>query len=236
MTQVNPLYGSIQVAVIRVAQLSSACAPISGSSKGAASKAIISIQAQAEYETGQEYVQKNGTGDLMVSVKANDKLKRLNLTAEIATRDFELIQIMTGATLITSGGTTFGIARAGIGDVAPNPVSVEAWTKVAQSAGSCAGETTGQWYRTVYPKSVWTLGDTDLGDSVATVKMTGVAEGNPNWTGNGPFNDWPFGAIPSASPELWTIDPTYTDPAAAIGSGGVLASGALGGYVAVPAQ
>lgn len=233
MTQVGSgLYGSIKTAVIRIARLSAACAPVSGASEGAASKAIISMQAQAEYETGTEYTQKNGQGDLLISVKDEDKLKRLNLSLEMATRDFELISLMTGATLVTSGGTNYGIQRRGVGATAPQPVSMEIWTKVGQSAGTCAATASGQYFRHIYPKVTWTLGDTDLGDAVATVRMTGVAEGNPNWTSNGPFNDWYYGAIDGTTPEIWALDPVYSDPVTSI----VPSSGTAGGFITVPAQ
>ena len=231
----NGLYGSIKAAVIRVARLDASCSPISGATNGAASKAVIMLQAQAEYETGEEFTQKNGLGDLMISVKDNDKLKRMNLTMELATRDFELLEIMTGATLLASGGTTMGISRRGTSLTTPDPVSVEIWTKVATSSGSCVATGSGQWFRNVYPKVVWTLGDTDFGNSIATVKMTGVAEGNPNWGANGPFNDWAYTAIPSDTPEAWVLDSAYSSPADVAANGGVLPA-ALGGYLAVPAQ
>jgi hypothetical protein len=171
----------------------------------------------------------------MISVKDNDKLKRMNLTMELATRDFELLEIMTGATLLVSGGTTFGVSRRGTSVETPNPVSVEIWTKVATSSGSCVATGSGQWFRNVYPKVVWTLGDTDFGNSIATVKMTGVAEGNPNWGANGPYNDWYYTAIPNDTPEAWVLDSYYSSPATVSGSGGVLPA-ALGGYLTVPAQ
>jgi hypothetical protein len=236
MTQAgNGLYGSIKAAVVRVARLDAACSPVSGATNGAASKAVITLQAAAEQETGDEFNQKNGLGDLLISVKDNDKLKRMNLTLDLATRDFELIEVMTGATLLTSGGVNIGIARRGTSSTAPDPVSVEIWTKVATSSGSCASTGSGQWFRNVYPKVVWTLGDSDFGNSIATVKMTGVAEGNPNWGANGPFNDWYYTAIPSDTPEAWILDSVYDSPADVTGSGGVLpASG--GGYLAVPSQ
>lgn len=229
------LYGSIKAAVIRVGKLSGACVPLSGANMGAASKAVITMQATADYETGDEFNQKNGNGDLLISVKDNDKLKRLNLQLELATRDYELISVMTGATLLASGGVTYGIARLGTASSTPSPVSMEIWTKVAQASGSCAATGSGQWFRHVYPKVVWTLGDSEFGNSVATVKMTGVAEGNPNW-GNGPFNDYPdYTAVPSDTPEFEFLDPTYDTPAAVTGSGGVLPA-LGGGFLTVPAQ
>lgn len=229
------LYGSIKAAVIRAGRLSSACVPLSGATNGAASKAVITLQATADYETGDEFNQKNGNGDLMIAVKDNDKLKRLNLQMELATRDFELINILTGATLLASGGVTYGFARLGTAAATPSPVSLEIWTKVAVSSGSCVTTGSGQWFRHVYPKVVWTLGDSDFGNSVATVKLTGVAEGNPNW-GNGPWNDYPaFTSVPSDTPEFEFLDPVYTDPTLASGSGGVLPS-AGGGFLSVPAQ
>jgi hypothetical protein len=231
----NGLYGSIKAAVVRVAKLSASCAPISGANNGAVSKAVVQLQAQAQYETGTEYTQKNGLGDILFSVKDSDKLKNLTLNLEIATRDFELIALMTGATPIVSGSYTAGLARRGTSQSAPNPVSLEVWTKVASGTGTCVTGS-GQWFRTVYPKVEWTLGDTDYGASIATYRMTGVAEGNPNWGASGPFSDFPTGYTGISnfndSPEFQFIDTQYTDPALAKGSGGVMNS-AGGGYIDV---
>lgn len=236
MAQVgNGLYGSIKAAVVRVAKLSASCVPISGANNGAVSRAIVQLQAQAQYETGTEYTQKNGLGDILFSVKDSDKLKNLNLNLEIATRDFELIALMTGATPIVSGSLTSGLARRGTGQTSPGAVSVEVWTKVASGTGTCVtGDS--QWFRTVYPKVEWTLGDTDYGASIATYRLTGVAEGNPNWGSTGPFSDFPTGYTGisnfSDSPEFQFIDTAYSDPTKVKGSGGVMNS-AGGGYISV---
>jgi hypothetical protein len=233
----NGLYGSIKVAVVRAARLDASCTPVSGATNGAASKAIVRLQAAAENEAGQEYQQKNGSGDILISVKDEDRLKRMNLQLELATRDFELIELLTGATAISSGasGGTIGISRRGVGSAAPSPVSLEIWTKVATSAGSCATAGSAQWFRNVYPKVVFSMGDSEFGDSVAMVMLTGIAEANPNW-GDGPFNDWPaYTTIPSNAPEAIVLDDTYADPAQTTANGGVLPA-AGGGYLAVPSQ
>ena len=65
--------------------------------------------------------------------------------------------------------------------------------------------------------------------------MTGVAEGNPNWGANGPYNDWYYTAIPNDTPEAWVLDSAYSSPAEVAASGGVLPA-ALGGYLLVPGQ
>ena len=134
-----------------------------------------------------------------------DKLKRMNLQMELCTRDLELLEILTGATLYTVDGTVSGLARRGVGAADPDAVSLELWTKAISTSGACqvAGQS---WWRWVYPRAVFTLGDTALENGIATVQLTGFADPNPVW-GNGPWNDWPATVFPDPdSPEHFVLD------------------------------
>lgn len=214
--------GSARVCVIRVSRLNATCSCVAGATGAVVSSAIVRLAASPEYETGDEFIQKNGCGDIEVTVKDVDRLKRINLQLELATRDMELLELLTGGTLYIDGlGEPEGFARRGIGAAANNPVAVELWTRAVGTSGTCQADTS-SWWRWTYPKATFTLGDTTLENGIATVQLTGFAEANPNY-GNGCFNDWPAeDDIDPDSPEHFVFD--AAPPTAACG------------YITVPAQ
>jgi hypothetical protein len=197
--------GSAKVCALRVARLADDCTAIPGSTNGAVSTAIVRLQSSPEYDTGQEFLQKNGCGDICLSLRDLDKLKRMTLQMELCTRDLELIEILTGATLYTVDGEVAGLARRGVGADDPAGVSLELWTRAIDTQGSC-GVGGQRWWRWVYPRATFTLGDTTLENGIATVNLSGFAEPNAVW-GNGPWNDWPASAFPDPdSPEHFVLD------------------------------
>ena len=199
--------GSARVCALRVTRLDDTCRIVQGANNAVVSTAIVRLQSSPEYETGDEFIQKNGCGDIALVVKTGDKLKRMTLQLELCTRDMELIELLTGASLYTIGADVSGIARRGVGLSDPDPVSVELWTKAIPTGtgGGCASEA-GGWWRWVYPKATFTLGDVTHENGIGLVQLSGFAEPNPYW-GNGPFNDWPADELlQEDSPEHFVLD------------------------------
>lgn len=197
--------GSAKVCALRVARLADDCTALPGATNGAVSTAIVQLQATPEYDTGQEFIQKNGCGDICISLRDLDKLKRITLAMTLCTRDLELIEILTGASLITISGEVSGLSRRGVGADDPARVSLELWTRAVDTAGACSS-TNNRWWRWVYPSSTFTLGQTTLENGIATVQLAGFSEPNPVW-GNGPWNDWPADSFPDPeSPEHFVLD------------------------------
>lgn len=127
---------------------------------------------------------------------------------ELCTRDMALLELLTGATIYTKTGEATGIGRRGVGAGDPNPVSLELWTKAIPTgqSGACAAVGAAQWWRWVYPRATFTLGDVTHENGIGLVSLTGFADPNPYWT-NGPFNDWPADQLPDAeSPEHFVLD------------------------------
>lgn len=214
--------GSARVCALRVSRLSSTCACVAGATNAVVSSAIVRLQASPEYETGDEFVQKNGCGDIVINIKDADRLKRINLTMELATRDMSLLELLTGGTVYTEGSDIVGFARRGVGASAPDPVAMELWTKAVSSSGNCVTEAAA-WWRWTYPKATFTLGDVSHENGIGLVQLTGTAEANPNY-GNGCFDDWPVtDEIDPTSPEHFVFDPDGPPTAQC-------------GYIAVPVQ
>lgn len=200
--------GSARVCALRVVRLDSTCAIVKGDNNAVVSSAIVRLQSSPEYDAGEELIQKNGCGDICLVVKNLDKLKRMNLTMELCTRDMELIELLTGASLYTEGADVIGLSRRGIGASDPDPVSLELWTKAIPSgqSGACTGVGATSWWRWVYPRATFTLGDVTHENGIGLVSLTGFADPNPYWV-NGPFNDWPADEIlDQESPEHFVLD------------------------------
>lgn len=200
--------GSARVCALRVTRLDSTCQIVKGANNAVASTAIVRLVSSPQYETGDEFIQKNGCGDICLYVKNADKLKRMNLTMELCTRDMQMLEMLTGASLYTDAGDVIGLSRRGVGETDPDPVSLELWTKAIPTgtSGACAAVGAAQWWRWVYPRATFTLGDVTHENGIGLVSLTGFADPNPYWV-NGPFNDWPADEIlDQESPEHFVLD------------------------------
>jgi hypothetical protein len=63
-----------------------------------------------------------------------------------------------------------------------------------------------KWWRVIWPKATFTLGDVAFANEVATLSLAGFAENNPNFT-TGPFEDVPAGVtLDTSSPEHMFLD------------------------------
>jgi len=124
---------------------------------------------------------------------------------------------------VTPVTTNVGIARRGIGLGNPPFVSLEIWTTSIDDAGVCSTGGNPGWFRVIYPRATFTLGDSTFENGVAVVSLSGFGTQNPLW-GNGPFNDYPAsGTLPANTPEAILLD-SAGPPALA------------NGYTTVPAQ
>lgn len=201
---------SARVCVLRVSRLDGSCDCAQGADDGIVTSAIVSLQATPEYSTGDDLELKNGCGEICASLRTLDKLKRVNLTLQLCTRNPETLELLTGATLYTGTGELSdeftGAARRGVGAPDPDPVSLEIWTQAISNTGSC--NTSGaNWFRWLYPWAKFTLGDVTHEAGIATVSMTGFAEGNPTRI-NTCWNDWPSpDPLDPNSPEHFILDP-----------------------------
>lgn len=208
--------GSAQLCKIRIARLDATCAFVEGANQAATTSAIIRINSTPDYAPGDDFEMKNGCGILCVTLKTCDQLKRVNLALELCLRDPAMIELLTGATVysITDGPDTqiMGYSRRGVGATCPDSISVEIWTKAVTVQNVCVPAVVGsnyleaQWWRTVYPKATFTLGDVNYANELATLSLAGFGDSNPNFL-NGPFNDVPVGiTLDPTSPEHSFLD------------------------------
>lgn len=115
-----------------------------GAVTGAASAVIveagfISAKPSPQYEEGTEFTQKTANGILCVNQKDPGQLKRVMLDTLWCIMDPDLIVVMTGSRLITSGATTGTGAFFNDSVISPH-FSLEIWQQVAgRNACNAAG-------------------------------------------------------------------------------------------------
>lgn len=208
--------GSILATRIRVARLAADGTTPAGSGTDTLGNMYVSDQIvrmlwDHEVEPGVEIVRKNGSGNLCVNFRDDDRLKGVRVELELCVPDNELTTLLIGGSpLITSGSTT-GYAAPSFG-TAPNPngVSIELWTRAI--AGDVFPATNPFWCWP-FPKVKLRMADSEANsDSALGTKLVGYAYENPNW-GNGPANDWPY-----ASAQAWQRARVATMPTAACGA------------------
>lgn len=204
-------WGSARACVLRVIRLDANCNFVRGSTAGVVTAGLVKLMAAPEWQTGQEYLQLNGCGDVCIQFKDCDRLKRMTLDIELCLRDLELLELLTGGQLFTDGNPitphTIGMSRRGIGLTCQSPVSIEVWTKAVNAAGDCVpGTGSGVYWHWVYPKAFVNIDSVTHENNVGQVVLKGFGENNPNWY-KGAFNDWPAaqGLDPTAA-EAFVLD------------------------------
>lgn len=194
---------------LRVARLEANGVPDPGAGNLYVTDALTSLAVDPQIEEGDEHIVKNACGALCLNIKDCDRLKRLNLTLGLCYPDPELMELLAGGTVLTSGAAK-GYAYPEIGTTAcPNGVSVEVWAKRFDSGGAPESAFPYEWY--VIPRAYFQHGRRTFENGPITVELTGFAIENENWF-NGPLNNWPV-----ASDRVMQSIPTVTLPTPACG-------------------
>ncbi len=191
----NTCVGAVQTNLIRVARLTATGHLDAGANNLYRTDSVIEIVSTPVYAADTDLEQVNGGGAVCVSYSADGDYKRHDLTMNLCTLDAELLELLTTATLITSGGDTIG-NKFGT-DTAVNYVCLEAWQTVVED-----GTGTGEYVHWVWPKVTFKRGQTTRSNGILTTPLTGKAFVNRN-VGLGPAGDWP--AVLD-EPDSWYID------------------------------
>jgi hypothetical protein len=190
-------YSVIFACRLRVALLDDSGAPDAGADSLAVSDSIIRLQYQLDVSAGASIEQKNGCGNVCAQYQGQDRIKGVNLTLELCHLDFELIALMTGASLVSEPGrTNIGTAIPSIDADLTRRVSLEAWSQ-AWDGDEQATDTTGGseplYIRNIFPSTSWREGDREMSETFSRITLIGRGRSNANF-GNGPGNDLPWGA------------------------------------------
>lgn len=203
-------------ACIRATRLNPDCTYATGPNNSVTTTALISINTSADITEGTEIEQNNANGELCVSVKRPDNLKRVNIDLEMCSFDIDLLNVLTCQPEFLNGvGDTIGSYRQTGNNNCPGAF-LEVWANVTTSTntGFCTPSgAAANFARYVFPRVQLTLGDGTLSEDFNSVSLTGFSEPNPNAL-DGPFSDLEIaGNIPGNTPEAWFYEATIPDTA-----------------------
>jgi hypothetical protein len=180
--------GSLFALGMRLTRLGADGSPLIGPENSYVTDSLVQLEIGLEYEDGNEITQRNGSGDLCLTYKAPDSLKRGTISSlQVCTPDPVILGFLTGGTIILDDDDNpIGYAAPKVGsDPLPNGVSIEFWTR-----GIIDGSSQGYfWWAVpkakVRPSDGWTIS----GEDPLLPELEGTSEQNPNW-GDGPDNNW----------------------------------------------
>lgn len=187
----NDYAASISVSAIRITRLDTDGTLMTGPSASYVTQGVISVSMTPEYEEGDEFTQKNGAGEVCVTYKAPDTLKRVTLEVAICDPNAEFTEMIAGGVLLAGANGQKGYAAAEIGkDALPNGVAIEVWSK-AIVKGKPAGEN--PYWHWIFPYAVMRPGgDRVIENGILATSFEGWAVGNEGF-GDGPAAPaWPF--------------------------------------------
>lgn len=212
----NPdCFQPLDLCAIRISRLSSSTgSPVPGSGNAVISVAPIKLDVKLDLAQGDDLIQKNGCGSIASAFHDRDRLKSVNLAMDLTQLDANLLELMTGAQVFSSGGNAIGMQSVAVGVDGPAPVCLEAWSKAWDGGGPAVPTFTSPnaaYIHWVFPKTTWHMADFSVQHGFMVVPVAGKGEENAKITANGPFDDWPAGVSgPGGITRCfgWFFDPT----------------------------
>ena len=187
-------FSSRQVLRFRVALLDATGAPDPGAENGYVSN-LVSIAMTPVIEAGDEFILKDGAGDICASFRDCDKIKGNDAVVTLCNLDAQLIALMTGAMVFEDATGVMGLKLPLLNDACPVPVCVEWWTLAQDGSSQATISGVAQYFHFVIPLVKFVPGSWTFENGILAVVLNGKGEENPNVTVNGPFNDWPTGVV-----------------------------------------
>lgn len=182
---------SVAGVAIRLTRLNADGTTMAGPSASYVTKKFVSLGFTPEYESGDEFTTKGADGKICVTWKAPDTLKRVTLHVALCDPDPEFTEMISGGTLLTSGGLSVGWKAPIVGvDATPNGVAIEVWS-IANVGGRQAA--TNPYWQWVFPYAqMHAAGEKLIGNDIVATSFEGWAVGNSGF-GDGPAAPiWPF--------------------------------------------
>jgi hypothetical protein len=181
---------SIKGNVVRLTRLDACGSPIVGSCSTVVSECFVSVTLSGEYESGTEYTQKSAWGELCITDKDPDQLKRVNVSINFAEINPDSLDIVTDSTPVVDSGSTVG-ATWGTA-VNYSAFALEVWTK---ATGLACSTTAPQWGYFLIPfiKNGKLDGDLTIQNDVLTMSVMGEAFPAPDdGTGDSTWDTSPY--------------------------------------------
>lgn len=205
------------------------------------SAGFMEINLSPDVESGEDITTKNACGDICIRDKDCDRLKGFEVEIKLCGIPLPVIEMLTGATLLSDGAGGFNgaVMRESKDAACENSKALEFWSKNADK-GQCTvdGVTQNLYIHWVLPRTInWEIsGGLNFTNGPLEVTVMGYAENNPLWFPSYPtttFPSWtpgggdptgvPTGSPPPVLPPDITADTWTLADQTAIQAGGPLA-------------
>lgn len=186
---------SIQGAVIRVTRLNADGTTATGASACYLMSSFISVGFTPNYQAGDTITQRAADGSICATFTGEDTFTDVSLSVAICNPDPEFTELVSGGTVLSTGGLAVGYRFPVGGAIAnPNGVSIEVWSKAVSGGRQAAVNPYWHW---VFPSArLHPAGQRTIENGLMANTFEGNGSGNAAF-GDGPLGDWPF---PSDSP------------------------------------
>jgi hypothetical protein len=103
----------------------------------------------------------------------------VTLRMDLCKLDAELVEMLAGGSVITDGTYgTIGYLAATDATINEDGVAIETWSIAWNGRQRALLGTQPAWYRHVFPKTSWQVGEVSMQNGFSTIPMTGVGEVN----------------------------------------------------------
>ena len=162
---------------VRITELDE-CGAVPADAEYVVSNGQIKITLSHEVDSGDEFIQKNGVGELCINEKNPDAIKRVSVELELCEVDPDLVALMTGFRPVLDGAANVVGFRAVTGPLDTN-FALEAWTKLA--GGACTGGDLCYGYLLLPWVTGAVPGDIVVENATASLTIKGYTQSNSDW-------------------------------------------------------
>lgn len=171
---------------IRVCRLGPTGIPNPGANNLYITGAPVEVKATWQIKAGNRFEQRNACGGVCTVVQQQDDIQGLTLTLQLCQLDAELMEMLSGGSVVSVGGNSLGHMVPPLGQQQANGVSFDVWTQNQKGGSQDPNYPYIHW---VYPRVTWRAGDDTFNEGILNVPYTGVCYENPNFE-DGPFEEW----------------------------------------------
>lgn len=197
-------YGARNLVAIRASRLNADGTRICPNTDGSAFEVggPISFAMNQVVDTGQVDTQRDGNGAVCNTDTSPDIVTGIAGDLTLCIFDFQLIEVLTGARLLVSGGTAIGIELPDPSDTPPT-VEFHWWSKAWDTSGQAASP-----YSYVHGAAFatqWRIGDMTFEENALDVPLTFTGKSNANIV-IGTFDDVPLDVQGDGFAAIWFAD------------------------------
>lgn len=155
-------------------------------------KGFIRATFSAEYRDGDEIEEPAANGELCITWKGDDSLKRINYSLAVCSPDPETATLLTGGTILFDDENAVkGYASPKVGEAANSPVAIEIWSYANVDGKPAAGLPYWYW---IYPYVKLRYdGDREFANGALANEFSGWGVGNDAFQNE----DWVYGELDS---------------------------------------